>query len=136
MSIFKSRSMCDIINYRPITILPTLSKILEKAVHLQLYAYFQENNLLSSEQFGFRPHLSTDIALTQFSENILDNLDNGSVTGAVFLDLKKAFDTVDHNLMTKQSHSYGFDINIIILVWVLSVRSQTRYFCRKLSLYV
>ena len=116
MSIFKSRSMCDIINYRPITILPTLSKILEKAVHLQLYAYFQENNLLSSEQFGFRPHLSTDIALTQFSENILDNLDNGSVTGAVFLVLKKAFDTVDHNLMTKQSHSYGFDINIIILV--------------------
>ena len=114
--IFKSGSRCDISNYRPITILPTLSKILEKAVHLQLYAYFQENNLLSSEQFGFRPHLSTDVALTQLSENILDNLDNCSVTGAVFLDLKKAFDTVDHNLMTKQSHSYGFDINIIILV--------------------
>ena len=108
MPIFKSGNRSDISNYRAITILPTLSKILEKAVRLQLYAYFQENNL-SSKQFGFRPHLSTDVALTQLSENILDNLDNGSVTCAVFLDLKKVFDTVDHKLMMKKLHSFGLD---------------------------
>ena len=93
-----------------------------------MYAYFQENNLLSSEQFGFRPHLSTDVALTQLFENILDNLDNGSVTGAVFLDLKKAFDTVDHITYDEKTSFLWLGYKRIILVWVLFVRSQTSYF--------
>jgi hypothetical protein len=93
--IFKSGSRSDKSNHRPITILPLLSKVFVKAVHSQLYNYLQNNNLLSANQFGFRSGLSTDVALTQLTGNVLDRLDNGLVTGTVFLDIKKAFDTIN-----------------------------------------
>ena len=79
--------------------LPTLSKILEKAVHNQLYFFLNDNKIITSKQFGFRPKLSTNTALTHFTDNVLLNMDAGRLTGAVFLDLSKAFDTVDHNLL-------------------------------------
>ena len=80
-------------------ILPTVSKILEKAVHAQVYNYLKKNKILTPRQFGFRPKLSTEIALAHFTDTILGNMDKGLVTGAVFLDLSKAFDTVDHALL-------------------------------------
>ena len=70
-------------------------------------AYYHQNN--SAFDCAFLP----DLALTKLSENILDNLDNGSVTSAVFLDLKKAFETVDHKRMTKKLHCYGLDMNAL-----------------------
>ena len=97
--IFKSGDRTSAGNFRPITILPVLSKILEKAVHRQLFTFLKENNLLAPEQFGFRPNLSTEVALAHLTENILDNMDNGFITGAAFLDLSKAFDTVDHQIL-------------------------------------
>ena len=108
-----SGSRSDKSNYRPITILSVLSKVFEKAVHSQLFNYLQSNNLLSANQFGFRPGRSTDVALTQFTENILDKLDNGLVTGAVFLDLKKAFDTVNHELLLSKLKSVGLDTSTV-----------------------
>ena len=86
-------------NYRPISILPTLSKILERAVHLQLYQYLITNNLLSNKQFGFRKGFSTTTALTSFADEVLLNMEQGKLCGAVFIDLTKAFDTVDHQIM-------------------------------------
>ena len=109
--IFKSGDQTNASNYRPITILPVLSKIIEKAVHMQLYTFLKENKLLAREQFGFRPNLSTEVALAHLTDNILDNMDNGLVTGAVFLDLSKAFDTVDHQLLLKKLRSLGLDNN-------------------------
>ena len=109
--IFKSGDRTNTSNYRPITILPVLSKIIEKAVHMQLYTFLKENNLLAREQFGFRPNLSTEVALAHLTDNILDNMDNGLVTGAVFLDLSIAFDTVDHQLLLKKLRSLGLDNN-------------------------
>ncbi|CAB4040619.1 Hypothetical predicted protein, partial [Paramuricea clavata] len=91
-ALFKSSDRCNANNYRPITILPTGSKILERAVHSQVYSYLLRENILIPKQFGFHPKLSTAIALTYFTDNILDNLDKGSIAGAVFLDLLKAFD--------------------------------------------
>ena len=82
MALFKSGDRTDCNNYRPITILPTISKILERAVHQQLYTYLEEQNILTSKQFGFRPRLSTVTALMHFTDTILQNLDNGSMTGA------------------------------------------------------
>ena len=96
---------------RQITILPVLSKIIEKAVHHQLYTFLKENNLLAPEQFGFRLNLSTDVALAHLTENILDNMDNGFITGAVFLDLSKAFDTVDHQILLKKLHCLELNSN-------------------------
>ena len=107
-ALFKSGDRCNANNYRPITILPTASKILERAVHSQVYSYLLRENILTRKQFGFRPKLSTAIALTYFTDNILDNLDKGSIAGAVFLDLSKAFDTVSHDRLIQKLGTIGF----------------------------
>ena len=107
-ALFKSGNRCAANNYRPITILPTASKILERAVHSQIYKYRLQENILTPKQFGFRPKLSTAIALTYFTDDILDNLDKGSIAGAVFLDLSKAFDTVSHGRLIKKLSNIGF----------------------------
>ena len=91
----------------PITVLPTISKILEKVVHIQLYAYLKNSGTLTPKQFGFRPKLSTGRALAHFTDNILQNMDAGSFTGAVFLDLSEAFDTVDHPLLLQKLMNIG-----------------------------
>ena len=109
VALFKSGDRTDCNNYRPITILPTISKILERAVHQQLYTYLEEQNILTSKQFGFRPRLSTVTALMHFTDTILQNLDNGSMTGVVFLDLTKAFDTVDYDLLLRKLRAIGVD---------------------------
>ena len=106
-ALFKKGDRCDPNNYRPITVLPTLSKILEKAVHNQLYYFLNDNKIITSKQLGFRPKLSTNTALTHFTDNVLLNMDSGRLTGAVFLDLSKAFDTVDHNLLLHKLKSVG-----------------------------
>ena len=106
-ALFKKGDRCDPNNYRPITVLLTLSKILEKAVHNQLYFFLSDNKIITSKQFGFRPQLSTNTALTHFTDNVLLNMDSGRLTGAVFLDLSKAFDTVDHNLLLHKLKAVG-----------------------------
>ena len=98
-ALFKSGDQSNASNYRPITILPTIRKVLEKAVHSQVYRYLIDNKILAPRQFGFRPKISTEIALAHFTDTILANMDKGLVAGAVFLDLAKAFDTVDHSLL-------------------------------------
>ena len=98
-ALFKSGSNTETNNYRHITVLPTISKILEKAVHGQIYTFLANRNILTSKQFGFRERLSATTALTHFTDNIMKNMVNGQITGAAFLDLSKAFDTVDHNLI-------------------------------------
>ena len=86
-ALFKGGDRTDWNNYRPITVLPTISKILKRAVHQQLYEFLSESELLTPNQFGFRPKLSTVTALAHFTDNILQSLDKGGFTGAVFLDL-------------------------------------------------
>ena len=78
--IFKSGDRSNMSNYRPITVLPILSKILERFAHTQIYSYLSENKILSQSQFGFRPKLSTSTALAFFTDTILDNADNGLVS--------------------------------------------------------
>ena len=73
-----------------------------------VYSYLLHENILTPKQFGFRPKLSTAIALTYFTYTILDNLDKGSIAGAVFLDLSKAFDTVSHDRLILKLGTIGF----------------------------
>ena len=97
--LFKKGKAEDMDNYRPISILPVLSKILERAVHRQLYHYLQQHNILSPYQCGFRKCHSTEFAALSFADTICRNIDQGQLTGAVFIDLRKAFDTVDHGVL-------------------------------------
>ncbi len=108
-AIFKSGNPQDCDNYRPISILPTLSKILERAVKSQLYNYLEENSLLYSQQSGFRSRRSTSTALLQMTDTLLNNMDKRQVTGVVYLDLKKAFDTVNRSLLLRKLGAYGVD---------------------------
>ena len=105
-------------NYRPISILPTLSKIIERVVHSQLYEYLISNNLQSNNQFGFRSKRSTATALFGFADEVLLNMNNGSICGAVLLDLTKAFDTVDHRILMIKLSTVGVSENF--LAWFKS----------------
>ena len=104
---FKSGDKSECNNYRPITDLLTVSKILERAVHQQLYGYLTKSNILTLKQFGFCPKLLTDVALAHFTDNVLDKLDKGMLTRAVFLNLSKAFDTVNHDLLLAKLRHIG-----------------------------
>ena len=94
-------------NYRPISLLPIISKVLEKVVFLQLYDYFVKNNLLYDSQYGFRKLHSTELASLEFTDKIINNLDQGKLPLAIFLDLSKAFDTIDHSILIHKLHYYG-----------------------------
>jgi hypothetical protein len=94
--IYKADERTHLDNYRPISILPVLSKVFERVVQQQVYDYLEQNKLLSQRQFGFRKGLSTQHAVTVFSDDLRQGMDKGMMTGAVFVDLRKAFDTVDH----------------------------------------
>ena len=94
-------------NYRPISVLPVVSKVLERLIHKQLASYFDEHGLLCMSQSGFRRKHSTETAVTYFADEILMNMDKGEVTGSVFIDLAKAFDTVDHDILISKLKNYG-----------------------------
>ena len=105
--LFKKGKMDDMDNYRPISILPTVSKLLERAVHTQFYQYLREHNILSPYQCGFRKCHSTEFAALSFADTVRRNMDQGMLTGAVFIDFRKAFDTVNHDLLIQKLSSLG-----------------------------
>ena len=94
--LFKSGDKQNVSNYRPISLLPQFSKILEKIFNNRLMNFLNSNNLLYLRQYGFRKNMSTFMAIMELVENITTAMDNGKFTIGVLIDLKKAFDTVDH----------------------------------------
>ena len=97
--IYKKGSPCDVGNYRPISILPVISKVFESIVNHQLVIYFEKYNILIKTQFGFRKKHSTKLALVDLITGIANKLDNGYLTCGIFIDLRKAFDTIDHSIL-------------------------------------
>lgn len=92
--VYKSGSKDQITNYRPISLLPSVSKILERIINSRLVKYLEMGNFLSDNQFGFRAKLSTADAVHGLTDHVVQELDKGNQTIGIFLDLAKAFDTV------------------------------------------
>ena len=95
LPIYKSGNQQIMDNYRPISTLPVLSKVIEKVVHGQLITYVEKNGLFTNNQFGFRRGSPTEHVITCFTDYVRKNMDYSRIAGAVFIDLRKAFDTVD-----------------------------------------
>ena len=102
--------LTDPSNFRPISLVPCLAKIIERIVHGQLNAYFSTHHLFSDTQFGFRRNHSTETALIQVTDSILNGMDNGKISLLVLLDLSKCFDVVDHTKLLRKLEHYGIEI--------------------------
>ena len=105
--VFKSGNKSDISNYRPISILPVLDKIFEKLIYIRLYSFFEKFNIISDNQFGFRDKKSTLHAALQLEKTILSAFKNNKYCIAVFIDFRKAFDTVFHDWLLKKLEIMG-----------------------------
>ena len=98
----KCGNSSDVNNLRPISLLPIQGKMLEKIVHKRLLFYLESNNFLDNKQGGFRPNHSTTDTIVKFSEDIFKNINNGNIIIATYIDLKKAFDTVNHSILVQK----------------------------------
>ena len=104
--LFKSGSKDDINNYRPISILPTISKLIEKWVEKQFSQYLNDFQLLHKSQSGFRPEHSTESALILMIDSWLKAINEGKMVGCVLVDFRKAFDLVDQAILLKKLKCY------------------------------
>ena len=125
--VFKSGDQSDANNYRPISVLPTIARVFERLIFEQLYSYFNENKLLYSYQSGFRSLHSTVTALLDIINEWSSNIDKGMINGVLFLDLKKAFDTVDHEILIRKLEYYGVESTAI--EWFRSYLSNRQQVC-------
>jgi hypothetical protein len=107
--IFKKGQKHDIANYRPISILPILSKILERHVSNNVKYYLNKHSLTHETQSGFRSHHSCETALTAILDDWINAVDENKITGTVFLDLSKAFDMIDHEILIEKLAIYKFN---------------------------
>lgn len=123
--IYKQGCKNDINNFRPISLLSTFSKIFEKVLKKQLMKYLEDNNLLSKTQYGFRQNLSTSDAIDDIINTITKSLDGGNKCLAIFIDLQKAFDTIDHKILFKKLKKIGMsNTTLNLLISYMSERSQ------------
>ena len=107
--IHKTGDPSDPSNFRPISIIPIISKIVERVVQRQLYHYLSSNHLLSPNQHGFRPYHSTETALVTVSDHILTATDSGEISLLCLLDLSKCFDVIDHDMLLRKLRWYGIE---------------------------
>ena len=126
--LFKADDQSLFINYRPASVLPSFSKFLERIIYNRLYDYLTNLHILCDNQFGFRKNHSTTLALTALHEKIVSAIDRGELAVGVFLDLSKAFDTVNHSILFDKLEYYG--IRGLALKWLKGYFFQQTSICR------
>ena len=114
--IFKGGNKEDVSNYRPVSLLPVTGKIFEKIIHYQIVNHFDKCKFLSDKQSGFRKGKSTLDSIVNFTSDIFENINDGKYTIATFIDLKKAFDTVNHKILLEKLLLSGINGNTLSLI--------------------
>ena len=125
--IYKEGEKSEKSNYRPISVLPVKSRLFEKLIYDQLYQYMNASGLLSLDQSGFRALHSTITCLLKCTDDWFNGIDKGLLAGIIFIDLKKAFDTVDHEILCKKLAHYG--VLGRELSWLKSYLANRRQYC-------
>ena len=122
----KSKIMHDCNNYRPISLLLTISKLLEKIMYTRTYKFLETSNLLFTSQYGFREGHSCENAVSELVSEIIKSRQEGLYTMSVFLDLSKAFDTLEHSVLLKKIRKIWHKRNSKWLVQELSHKQKDR----------
>ena len=107
LPLHKSDSVFDVSNYRPISLLPIISKIFEKLIFVRLNEFIIKNQILYQNQFGFQKNKSTKLAVNSIVSNAITSLEYKESTYCIFLDFAKAFDTVNHDILIQKLDYYG-----------------------------
>lgn len=125
-AIYKAGKKDEVGNYRPISLISNLAKIVEKCLYRRIIRFINEHNIISNKQFGFRQNKSTEDALKEFTETIYENIDKKMPTLSIFVDLAKAFDTLDHNILLKKLERLGIrGISHSLITSYLEEREQS-----------
>ena len=120
--LFKGGNKNDVGNYRPVSLLPIPGKIIERVVHANLSKFLNRNEVITDKKGGFRKGFSTMSSIADLTDDFFSGINKGLTTLAVFIDLRKAFDTVDHNILARKLRHYG--IREANLVWCKNYLSQ------------
>ena len=105
--LYKGKEFDKVINYRPISLLITISKVLEKAIYTRVYQFLEKHNILYISQYGFRSQRSCEHTLLKMVGQVLQAHNNETHSASLFLDLSKAFDMLDHSILLKKLDLYG-----------------------------
>jgi len=123
--VYKAGDKGEFTNYRPISILTTFSKIFEKIIAIRLTSFIDKNNIFSNSQFGFRKNHSAYMSLMKLYDKITQAIDNNEYCIGIFIDLSKAFDTLNHDILLKKLEFYGIrDLPNLLLKSYLMNRKQ------------
>ena len=123
--IFKKGDSSLFVNYRPISLLPTISKIFERIIHNQMYEHLNNNNLLAAQQYGFRKLHSTEYATVKLIDHVSKRMESGNIPCTLYIDLSKAFDTLSFDILIHKLKYYGFSgTELKLLTSYLTNRTQ------------
>ena len=114
--IFKKGDDTLLSNYRPVSVLPSVSKVFEKVIYNQIYEYFTDKKLLYNSQYGFRKNHSTEYAAMELIDRVIKEMDLYKIPINIYLDLSKAFDTLDHNILLSKLSFYGINGRALELI--------------------